>query len=270
MRRIDFSPLTPEGGGLTGYLHDPDNAYIHRGPRPAILVIPGGGYRKLVEHEGDPVAWEFFAAGFHTFLLTYSLWDPAHPEPLGWMPLAQASQALRLIREHAAEWNVRPDGVAVMGFSAGGHLAGSCAVLWDRPEVNQGAADRRNRPDAAVLAYPATRMVGPYAHRSSRQRLAGEGDPSPFDLVSQVRPDTPPCFVWSTMADEHVPAENSLEFAQALRRSGVPCELHLYTEGRHGLGLGTAEAVETHPHLASWVPLCKRWLGRQLDFPVSV
>ena len=74
MRRIDIAPLTPEGGSLTGYLHDPDNAYIHRGPRPALLVIPGGGYRKLVEHEGDPVAWEFFTAGFHTFVLTYSIW----------------------------------------------------------------------------------------------------------------------------------------------------------------------------------------------------
>lgn len=272
MRRVDFAPLTPEGGSLTGYLHDPDNAYIHRGPRPAILVIPGGGYRKLVEHEGDPVAWEFFSAGFHTFLLSYSLWDPARAEPLGWTPLAQASRALCLIREHAAEWNVHPGRVAVMGFSAGGHLAGSCAVLWDRPELRSrlGTADRRNRPDAAVLAYPATRMIGPYAHQSSRRCLAGEGDPAPFDLVSQVRGDTPPCFVWSTMADEHVPVENSLEFVQALRNNAVACELHLYTEGRHGLGLGTAEAAEAHPHLASWIPLCKRWLGRQFDFPVSV
>ena len=272
MRRIDLAPLTPEGGSLVGYLHDPDNSYIHRSPRPAILVIPGGGYRKLVEHEGDPVAWEFFTAGFHTFILSYSLWNAEAPEPLGWTPLAQASQALRLIREHAAEWDVRPDRVAVMGFSAGGNLAGSCAVLWDRPELRDrlGAADGRNRPDAAVLAYPATLMLGPYVHQSSRRCLVGEGDPAPFDLPSQVRADTPPCFVWSTMADDHVPVENSLEFAQALRRCGVPCELHLYTEGRHGLGLGTVEAVEAHPHLASWAPLCKQWLGRQLDFPVSM
>lgn len=129
MRRIDIAPLTPEGGSLTGYLHDPDNAYIHRGPRPALLVIPGGGYRKLVEHEGDPVAWEFFTAGFHTFVLTYSIWREDSPAPLGWTPLAQAAQALRLIRAHASEWDVHPRRVAVMGFSAGGHLAGSCAVL---------------------------------------------------------------------------------------------------------------------------------------------
>ena len=102
-------------------------------------------------------------------------------------------------------------------------------------------------------------MLGPYVHQSSRRCLVGEGDPAPFDLPSQVRADTPPCFVWSTMADDHVPVENSLEFAQALRRCGVPCELHLYTEGRHGLGLGTVEAVEAHPHLASWAPLCKQW-----------
>lgn len=266
MRRIDFAPLSPEGGSLTGYLHDPDNAYIRRGPRPAVLVIPGGGYRKLVEHEGDPVAWEFFTAGFHTFVLSYSVWDDARREPLGWTPLVQASQALRLIRDHEAEWNVR--GTAVMGFSAGGHLAGSCAVLWDRPELTArlGAVDGRNRPDAAVLAYPAACTLGPYAHRRCRQSLAGEGDPAPFDLPSQVRPDTPPCFIWSTMADDHVPVENSLELARALRGSGVPCELHLYTEGRHGLGLGTAEAVGSYPQLATWVPLCKRWLGARLGF----
>ena len=148
MRRIDIAPLTPEGGSLTGYLHDPDNAYIHRGPRPALLVIPGGGYRKLVEHEGDPVAWEFFTAGFHTFVLTYSIWREDSPAPLGWTPLAQAAQALRLIRAHASEWDVHPRRVAVMGFSAGGHLAGSCAVLWDRPELRDrlGAADEENRP----------------------------------------------------------------------------------------------------------------------------
>ena len=243
MRRIDIAPLTPEGGSLTGYLHDPDNAYIHRGPRPALLVIPGGGYRKLVEHEGDPVAWEFFTAGFHTFVLTY-----------------------------ASEWDVHPRRVAVMGFSAGGHLAGSCAVLWDRPELRDrlGAADEENRPDAAVLAYPAALTLGPYAHPRARTCLAGDGDPAPFDLPSQVRPDTPPCFVWSTMADEHVPVENSLALIQSLRQNGVPCELHLYTEGRHGLGLGTVEAVEPHPHLATWVPLCKRWMGDRLDFPVRL
>lgn len=272
MRRIDIAPLTPEGGSLTGYLHDPDNAYIHRGPRPALLVIPGGGYRKLVEHEGDPVAWEFFTAGFHTFVLTYSIWREDSPAPLGWTPLAQAAQALRLIRAHASEWDVHPRRVAVMGFSAGGHLAGSCAVLWDRPELRArlGAADGENRPDAAVLAYPAALTLGPYAHPRARTCLAGDGDPAPFDLPSQVRPDTPPCFVWSTMADEHVPVENSLALIQALRQNGVPCELHLYTEGRHGLGLGTVEAVEPHPHLATWVPLCKRWLGDRLDFPVSL
>lgn len=272
MRRVDVAPLTAEGGALTGYLHDPDNGYTRRGPRPALLIIPGGGYRKLVEHEGDPVAWEFFPAGFQTFILRYSLWDPEDRRPLGWTPLAQAARALRLLRERSGEWNIRPDAVAVMGFSAGGHLAGCCAALWDRPELRErlGAADRLNRPDAAVLAYPVVRLEGPFAHRSSRERLAGTGDAGPFDLPGQVRADTPPCFVWSTMADEHVPAENSLELVQSLRRAGVPCELHLYMEGRHGLGLATAEAAEPHPRLASWAPLCKRWLGGVFGFPVSM
>ena len=163
MKQVETAPLTPQGGRLAGYIHDAELSDAPRGPRPAVLVIPGGGYRKLVGREREPVAFEFFAAGFNTFLLDYTVRDQQHPEPVGQAPLAQALRALALIRENARDWNTRPNQVAVLGFSAGGHLAGSCAVLWDRPGLTgptQGDS-RLCRPDAAVLCYPATFTTGP-------------------------------------------------------------------------------------------------------------
>ena len=121
-----------------------------------------------------------------------------------------------------------------------------------------------------MLCYPATFTTGPYHHPGSVRSLTGEEDCSFFDLPSQVNGDTPPCFLWSTVEDERVPAQNTLAFAQALQENGVPYELHLYTRGQHGLALGKAESGQVHPHLASWVRLCKEWLGELFDFAVSV
>ena len=143
-------------------------------------------------------------------------------------------------------------------------------MLWNRPGLTgptQGDP-RLCRPDAAVLCYPATFTTGPYRHLGSVRSLTGEEDCSFFDLPSQVNGDTPPCFLWSTVEDERVPAQNTLAFAQALQENGVPYELHLYTRGQHGLALGKAESGQVHPHLASWVRLCKigRASGRERVF----
>lgn len=277
MRTIEIPQLLPSGGRLTGYLHEPDDFFIHRGRRPAVVVIPGGGYQKLAERETDPVAFEFFSAGFNTFILRYSIRDENHPEPLGLDPLAQASKALVTIRNNAAEWNTRENQVAVLGFSAGGHLAASCATLWDLPELQElvDTEGARARPDAAVLCYAVT-VAGEYAHESSIanlvRNLAGEEvmDPTLFDLTKHVKRNTPPCFIWSTVSDELVPVENSLLFAQSLQTWNIPYELHLYPSGRHGLTLGMMETNESHPHLASWVRLCKEWLGDLFRFPISI
>ena len=271
MKQIHITPLAAGDGGLTGFLHDPEA--VPRGPRPAVLICPGGGYRKFVTREAEPVALSFLSAGFNAFFVEYTLCSEAHPDPVGLAPLAQAARALRLIRDHAGEWGVREDQVAVLGFSAGGHLAGSCALLWDEPRLEEllgEPADRRNRPDAAVLCYPVVLTVGPHIHQNTVRSLAPEAEAPFFDLPRRVRGDTPPCFLWSTVADERVPPENLLELAAALQKNQVPYELHLYTWGRHGLTLGTAETGEEEPHLATWVPLCKQWLGRIFDFPVSL
>lgn len=272
MKQIEIVPLTSQGGKLSGFLHDFDLSDVPRGPRPAVLIIPGGGYRKLVTREREPVAFEFFTAGFHAFLLDYMVQDDQHSKPVGLMPLKQALRAVELIRENAGNWNINPRQVAVLGFSAGGHLAGSCAVLWDHPGLLESVGEdvRRCRPDAAVLCYPVTLTTKPYLHLGSIRSLAGEGDYSLFNLPPQVNRETPPCFLWSTVEDERVSVQNTLAFAQALQDNDVPYELHLYTRGRHGLALGRAESGEIHPHLSSWVRLCKEWLGELFSFAVSI
>lgn len=271
MQKIVQSPLCTLGGALTAYLHDADDELVWRGARPGVLVIPGGGYRRLVSREADPVAFEFFAAGFNTFILEYSVFASENNPPLGLAPLIQASHALLYIRKMSPAWNTAPHQIAVLGFSAGGHLAGSCAVLWNAPQLlarmdTKGGA---NRPDAAVLCYPATLASGAHHHPSIRQ-LCGDGDPLLFDLPSHVGGHVPPVFLWSTVEDELVPCENTLSMALRLQQHHIPYELHLYTHGRHGLTLGRAETGETHPHLASWVHLCKEWLGDLFNFAVSV
>ncbi|MDE7333101.1 MAG: alpha/beta hydrolase [Lachnospiraceae bacterium] len=274
MKQFTISPLLPSGGELTGYLHDPDDEFIFRGKRPAILIFPGGGYQRLAGREMDPVAFEFYAAGFNTFFLKYSIHGEDHPEPLGIEPLSQASEAILRIRANGDAWNTRESQVAVLGFSAGGHLAGSCAVLWDLPELKEliDTKGGKNRPDAAILGYSVT-VTGEYAHTDSIRNLVGNlGDANEelFNLPGHVTPDTPPCFLWSTVEDELVPVENTLLFANALQKHHISYELHLYTHGRHGLTLGMMETNESHPHLASWVRLCKEWLGDLFEFPVSV
>ncbi len=274
MKQFTISPLLPSGGELTGYLHDPDDEFIFRGKRPAVLIFPGGGYQKLAGREMDPVAFEFYAAGFNTFFLKYSIHGESHPEPLGIEPLSQASEAILRIRANADAWNTRENQVAVLGFSAGGHLAGSCAVLWDLPELKKliDTKGGKNRPDAAILGYAVT-VTGEYAHTDSIQNLVGnlgEAREELFNLPGHVTADTPPCFLWSTVEDELVPVENTLLFANALQKHHIYYELHLYTHGRHGLTLGMMETNESHPHLASWVRLCKEWLGDLFDFPVSM
>lgn len=266
------APLCAQGGALTAYLHDADDGYVRRGARPGVLVIPGGGYCQWVSREADPVAFEFFAAGFNTFVLEYSVFIEGSDAPLGLAPLLQASHAILRIRQMAEAWNTAPDQVAVLGFSAGGHLAGCCATLWNAPELlaRMDTKGGQNRPDAAVLCYPLTLMAGEHSHHLATQRLCGSDDPAFFDLPSHVGSHVPPVFLWATVEDELVPCENTLSMALRLQQHRVPYELHLYTRGRHGLTLGKAETGEAHPHLASWVLLCKEWLGDLFGFGASL
>jgi len=223
-------------------------------PLGAVLVCPGGGYQGRAPHEGGAVARRFNAAGLHAFVVQYRVAPHRHPAPL-----LDAARAMRIIRQHAQEWQVHPDRIAVCGFSAGGHLAGSLGVYHADAKVGDDMDRIPCRPDALILCYPVI-TSGLHTHGGSFANLLGVDAPQDLrekmSLERQVSAETPPTFLWHTFDDPGVPVENSLLFAQALRQCGVPFELHVYPSGRHGLGL----APEA-PHVATWAGLCCEWLA---------
>lgn len=223
--------------------------------RGAVLICPGGGYTMRAPHEGKPIADRYNDAGFHAFVVQYRVAPHRHPAPL-----LDVSRALRLIRQHAADWHVDPDMVAVCGFSAGGHLTASLGVHYGLNAVNTGEAlDAVScRPSALILCYPVI-TARSAAHVGSFTNLLGEApDPDLLALMSlenHVTADTPPAFLWHTADDPVVPIANSLCFAEALSDHGVPFELHVYPHGAHGLGLAPGD-----PHVATWMDLSIEWL----------
>ncbi|MBQ3973140.1 MAG: alpha/beta hydrolase [Lachnospiraceae bacterium] len=227
---VGFSPF------LTAYLHEDQEV------RPIMIVVPGGAYRYPSVREAAPVARRFYDLGYQAFVLTYTC-NPALKVPLGMQPLDDLARAVRLIRMGAGEIHGDPDRLVVCGFSAGGHLTGSLCVHHadaedPDPEKNRVSA----RPDAAVLSYPVITSEPGVTHAVTMQALLGENPPAAFteymSLEKQVQADTPPAFLWSTVTDESVPMENALRYATALREKKIPFELHVFSQGKHGLSLG--------------------------------
>ena len=222
----------------------------------AIIVCPGGGYQHLADHEGRPVAEWLNSIGITAFVLKYRL-GPRYHHPA---PLQDAARAIRTVRARAAEWNVDPERIGILGFSAGGHLAATAGTHFDSGKRDAPDLIERvsSRPNLMVLIYPVITMRQ-QTHGGSKNNLLGP-DPSP-DLVAllsneeQVTKETPPAFLVHTMTDTAVPVENSLMFVMALRKAGVPFEFHLYERGPHGFGLGVKD-----PILATWPARCADWL----------
>ena len=229
-----------------------------RGTGTAVIVCPGGGYAHLAsDHEGAQIARWFNSLGVAAFALQYRL-GPRYHHPI---ELGDAQRALRTVRAMAATYRVLPDRIGIMGFSAGGHLASTAATHFDAG--NAAATDVidrvSSRPDFAVLVYPVITLTEPYTHRGSRENLLGP-DPDPKLVASlsnelQVTALTPPTFLYHTTTDDVVPVENSVLFYLALRKAGVPAEMHIYAQGPHGVGLApTDEALSTWPaRLADWL-----------------
>ena len=249
------------GGTLTVYLRVSTDHMPSVIDRPLVLVVPGGGYTHVSAREGDPVALQFAAAGYHTAVLDYAICEKAKD----YLPLRQLAEAIGLVRQHAAEWHVLPEKIALCGFSAGGHLALSGAVLDIPGEVAQ------PRPNAVILGYPVV-TAGEYAHRGSFEQLAGSTDRAAqqaFTLEDKITPETPPVFVWHTMEDETVPVENTLMLLGALHRAGVPCEAHLFEKGVHGTSISTVEVDRPSRHRRHWVELAVEWLNDTFGFSVG-
>jgi acetyl esterase/lipase len=223
----------------------------------AVIVAPGGGYvRQSADREGTQYATWLSTLGVTTFVLKYRMQEFGHPAPL-----QDVLRAVRLLRSRAAEFNIDPERIGVMGSSAGGHLAASAGTLFDHPLGRTGnALDKVSaRPDFLMLMYPVITMDGPAVHAGSRKALLGASPaPEAVQLMSverQVTPRTPPTLLIHTQADASVPVENSILFYQALTRAHVPAEMYLFEQGAHGMGMrdGLANA-------SLWPRRAEEWL----------
>ena len=227
--------------------------YIAEGSRGAVIVCPGGGYRIKAEHEGAPVAEMIRKNGVSAFVLDYRVAPCPHDAPLG-----DALRAVRVVRAMGYEK------VAILGFSAGGHLACSASTLYTpgNPDADDPLERLSSRPDGLISCYSVVSFMN-HPHVGSRMKLLGERF-ADLDLARRysaelhVTKDTPPAFIWHTMQDEKVPVENSLNLAAAYSRAGVSCELHVFPEGIHGLGL-----AQEIPGTAQWATLLGAWLDKQ-------
>ena len=230
--------------------------------RPAILILPGGGYEYTSEREAEPVAMRYAAEGYNTFVLYYTC-NARFPAAFH-----NAAYAMYKIRMRADEFGIDPDKIAVWGASSGGHLAGCLATMWGDEQMLKaiGAKPEEVRPNAAVLSYPViSGITNP--HKGSFEVLLGKdashSELSRLSLENRVTPKTPPIFLWCTANDDSVPAHNSLVMAKACVSNKVPVELHMFDEGPHGLS--TCDKV-TGWNDSFYLDNCKSWIGLSVKF----
>lgn len=263
----EISGIDGTAAKFVGYCLDNSEEVIPGYTRPSVLVIPGGGYEMTSDREAEPIAMQFLAAGYNAFVLRYSVKPSVFP-----VALLEAAEAMKQIREHAAEWHVDTNAIAVIGFSAGGHLAANLATSAnDEVIAAHGYDPDAVRPNGLMLAYPVI-TSGPLAHRGSFDSLLGErkADPEALESVSiekHVDAKTPPVFVWHTVPDDCVPYENTLMLINACKQAGVSVEAHLFPSGGHGLSLGTAETAWQGVHgieecVQVWPQLAAAWMRR--------
>ncbi|OYW24801.1 MAG: hypothetical protein B7Z55_01155 [Planctomycetales bacterium 12-60-4] len=257
--------LWPDGApGAVGD-EDADKPWLWPYPAPqgqssgtAVVVCPGGGYGGLaVDHEGAQVARWFNSIGVSAFVLKYRLGQRyQHPAPM-----QDVQRAMQYVRANADKYGVKPHRIGVMGFSAGGHLASTCAThfLEAKPDAANPIERVGSRPDFAILAYPVITMTESWGHGGSRRNLLGDKpDPELAKSLSNdqmVTAQTPPTFLFHTTEDTGVPVENSLAFFAACRKHKIPVEMHIYQFGPHGVGLAPGD-----PALSTWKERLHDWL----------
>lgn len=228
--------------------------------RPVVIVCPGGGYEFLSDREGEVLALQYVAMGYHAVVLNYSIAPAVFPAPF-----LEMGRCVRLLRQKAEEWHIAADKIVVEGSSAGGHVAAGYGMFWKEDFIAEGigleVSDREIlRPNGMILNYPVI-TSGEFAHRGSFVNLLGERYEELLEKISlekQVNQDTPPAFIWHTFTDGCVPVENSLLLVSAMRRAGIPVEFHMYPTGGHGLSL--ASNLTESPSGSEVVPCCQSWI----------
>ncbi len=235
--------------------------------RPAVIVVPGGGYEHVSVREGEIVAMQFFARGYHAAVLNYSCAPARYPTAL-----LELAALVRAIRERSEEWHVDPANVITLGFSAGGHLVGCLSSFWHDEWLGRelDCAPEAIRPNGQILCYPVI-TSGEGGHQGSFMNLLGveyERKKDELSLETKVNPGVPRSFVWHTFEDGSVPVRNSLLYVSALADAGIPVEYHLYEHGAHGASTGrwisAKEPKQLVPEISSWVSLAHDWIERNI------
>lgn len=258
-----FGHAAPENAGGKLWCWDfPTSPEIGQNrKRPAVLIIPGGGYFFNSQREAEPIALRFLARGYVPFVLNYACAPHVFPTQL-----REAAMAMRYIRENAHKLEVNPSMVAAIGFSAGGHLCGTLGTMYDCPEVQDIGTAALLRPDALALCYPVTLGWGA-THEDTMNNISG-GDSAlrqRLSLDRQVRSDMPPTFLWHSRDDDLVPCRNSLVLAQVMDEAGVDFALHLYRHGWHGLSTADTQVygADVKPgcswDVPGWLESCIRF-----------
>lgn len=231
--------------------------------RPSILLCPGGGYSFCSEREDEPIGLHFLPEGYNVFILTYSTSPHRFP-----VQLREVAAAMELIYQNADAWNCDTGRIAIMGFSAGGHLAAHYSTCFDCAEVREVFPESK-AVNASILCYPVITADPAHSHKGSFKNLTGiaemtEEQINKFSCDRQVSEHTPPAFVWHTASDATVPVMNSLLYTAALTKRGIPAELHIYPYGKHGLSTvdgQTNNELDAHSaHAAQWLSAVKNWL----------
>ncbi len=269
---VEKFKIAAEGSGenanLKTYIID-SSEQMKYNKRPLVLICPGGGYGFVSDREAEVMALQFTAMGYHAAVLTYSTYPVRYPAQI-----LEVAQAWKLIRENAEEWNVLSDKTVILGCSAGGHLAASYSLFCGEDFVTKsvGLVADELRPAGMILCYPVI-TSGEFSHRDSFATLLG-GDYESLvgtellekvSLEKQVTEKAPPAFIWHTYTDNVVPVENSLLFASALRKHNVNCELHIFPDGGHGLGLASELSQDSNgwgvqDECKIWIRLAEVWL----------
>lgn len=243
---------------VTAYILD-KGAYS----RPAVIIFSGGAYGVCSEREEERIAVAYNSAGFNSFVVNYALSPNRHPEPI-----RDAAGAIKLVRENAEKFDINPEQIAVIGFSAGGHLAASISNLWNDCEIfsKEETESEIYKPNATILAYPVINS-GEFANKASFKNLLGEDASkeslNKLSIETRVGEHTPPAFLWHTYTDAAVPVENSLLYAMALSKYKIPCEMHIYPRGQHGLSRISDEtlwSVNRFRRKFDWLSESVEWL----------